>query len=388
MLKTSAGKVVISGWFLIFFFFIQVNLYAANVTVPSLELYTKGAWEDNIFALRTAGEMDLRVEGGYKFGGRVVLGFDSTNLEENFIDRESSSIAGFTFQTASIVIREMFSLPLAFTFFIGESDIFASGEGFDYIFGDKNVKANYSGFLYFFDGIRYDGIYQPAGTGIKFEIGPLHEFFYMSLYAYQDGYFYLDNPTDKTFSPGQYSGDLRMLFNFDRIKLEAFVGGTAPVPDSLYGYYRAGLLFQAQALKGLELIAQVGLPLWNPATSFDINLFYMLLEFKLFPGVVKLIPTVFLHPKYYKQQPTDEEYQLDVNLKLHIGTDESLINGGVEVNSQLDIEELLNKTEVRVAPYLSFITPGVVWQLKVNAKVYPFNFEEMFEGFIGIKAEF
>ena len=54
-----------------------------------------------------------------------------------------------------------------------------------------------------------------------------------------------------------------------------------------------------------------------------------------------------------------------------------------------DIKETnFQEIEVTTAGYVSFITPGVLWELKVNARVFPFEIAGMVEGFIGIKARF
>jgi hypothetical protein len=96
-------------------------------------------------------------------------------------------------------------------------------------------------------------------------------------------------------------------------------------------------------------------------------------------------PTVLLHPAYYLQNPTGEAGQLDFNLSLRVGDrTSSLVRGGLESNVAFR-EEDLQGLEVKVAPFMSFATPGALWQLKVNVKVFP---SMDFEGFIGVKAEF
>jgi hypothetical protein len=43
---------------------------------------------------------------------------------------------------------------------------------------------------------------------------------------------------------------------------------------------------------------------------------------------------------------------------------------------------------MKISPYITIVSPGVLWQLKINWKIVPFTIDEMIEGFIGITAEF
>ena len=43
--------------------------------------------------------------------------------------------------------------------------------------------------------------------------------------------------------------------------------------------------------------------------------------------------------------------------------------------------------EVSAAPYVGFATPGVLWTLRLNAKLWPFAWSDMFDGFVGLRAE-
>ncbi len=123
---------------------------AAGVDVPSLELYTRGTRESGTFVLQTEGEMDLAISGGVKFGGDITLGLTSQDLEQELPERlflgESNGIA-LTFRAASVTIRDLFSTPVAFTYFVGESDELGSGTAFPEVFGSAPIATQYRGFL-------------------------------------------------------------------------------------------------------------------------------------------------------------------------------------------------------------------------------------------------
>jgi hypothetical protein len=377
----------------ILFLFCTTLVFSANVIVPSLELYSRAALQDDrSIHLQTEAEMDLLIAGGYKFGGRVVFGFISDSLEQNFINgiiQGNFTGSGLGFKSASITIRDLFSLPLNFIFFIGESDVFAFGEDYGDIFGTTPIQTNYSGFLYFSDipqGRRYEGVHRPAGTGIQLLIKPIiNNKMSMSLLVYQDGYFYRGSSTSPTFSPGHYSVDYRIMCNFNKVKFEYFLGGTWPASD--YGYYRTGFLFWGGGKIGAVLI-QAGMTRWSPSDyNFELGWFFILVEPRISVGFFSFIPTVLIRPAYYNQQATVESGLIDFNIKLHFGKVEHMFNGGIETNLAFQ-EEYMQDLQTKVSAYFSFAIQGVLWIIKVNAKVYPFELQDMFEGFIGIKAEF
>jgi hypothetical protein len=361
---------------------------AAGVDVPSLELYTRGTADSGTVVLQTEGEMELAVSGGVKFGGDVTLGFTSQNLEQELPERlflGGSSGVGLTFRSASVTIRDLFSTPLAFTYFVGESDELGSGAAFTDVFGAAPVATQYRGFLYFPDSWRrYDSIHTVAGTGMKLSLQPADSAYYAAVYAYQDGYFYdTTAPGTIEFEPGRYSVDVHSLADYGKIKLEAFLGATAPISD--YGYYRGGILFHASDTGG-EFLAEIGVPQWDPAHfSTGLDLFFILFEARLYLGLVSLVPTVFVHPGYYLQNPTGEAGLVDFNVSMRVGDRSgSLVSGGLESNIAFKREDLQD-LEIRLSPFLGAVTAGAVWQLKVNVQVFP---SIDLETFVGVKAEF
>jgi hypothetical protein len=365
-------------------------LHSATVTVPSLELFTKGTPESGSVSLQSEGEIELSISGGFKFGGSMILGFLSDSFEQDLTNRialGASQGGTLTLKSATISIQKLLGLPLTFSYFLGLGDIFASGDGFSDTFGTAPVSTQYSGFLYFSDGVRYDGIHRVAGTGIKLQLNPVNNRLAAALYLYQDGYFFTGVSPDYLFDPGHYSADFRIMLNLNKIKLEYFLGGT--LPASTWGYYRTGFLFHA-ADRGGEFLAQLGIPRYDPANdTIGLDLFHLLFEARLTLGLFSVIPTVFLHPAYYNQMTTSEGGLIDFNLNLRIGNpEENLINSGVEGNLVFQ-DQTLQDFEAKVSPYINIVTPGVLWQLKIDANLYPFSsLADMFEGYVGIKAEF
>jgi hypothetical protein len=41
-----------------------------------------------------------------------------------------------------------------------------------------------------------------------------------------------------------------------------------------------------------------------------------------------------------------------------------------------------------VSPYFRTVTSGVIWDFKVNTQVFPIDIANMFEMFVGVRAEF
>jgi len=374
-------------WVLLLALASTVRAGAASVDVPSLELYTRGTLGSGTVDLQTEGEMELAIRGGVKFGGDITLGFASPFLEQDVVERiqlgESSGV-GLTFRSASVIIRDLFSLPFSFTYFVGEGDELGSGAAFTEVLGSPSIATQYRGFLYFADSVRYESIHTVAGTGVKLALDPVDNKYYAAFYAYQDGYFYDGVPPGPIeFESGRYSFDVHSIAELGKVRLEAFLGAT--VPSSAYGYYRGGLLFHAADAAG-EFLTEMGVPRWNPADdAASLDLFFILFEARIYLGPVSLVPTVFLHPGFYLQNPTSEAGLLDFNFSVRIGDRSgSLLSGGLESNFAFK-EEDLQKLEVKVAPSVSFATAGALWQLKVNVQVFP---SIDFEGFVGVKAEF
>jgi hypothetical protein len=367
------------------FLSLSVSAFSATVLVPTLELITHGGTNAGVFELQSYGNMALSVEGGYKFGGNIAFGLSNAQSLENLGGMPLS----LDFLSASMTIRDAFSLPVNVAYFIGSNDIFCSGEGFQQ-FGVAPIMTAYRGYLAFPTGPTYDGIYQVWGTGVHIQYIPKVEVASVDFYAYEDTHPTYPGAAAPLFSAlGSYSADMRFLLNLDAVKLEAFVGGTYSTAAAPSGLYRGGLLFYA-ANSNVEFLAQIGIPLWDPSRypTFNVNLFYLLVEPRLHLGIISIVPTFFWHPGGYMQaENTSELGAFDVNLNIFAGDlAKNTVQGGVEGNIQFKASS--GQFEMKASPWIGFVTPGVVWTAKVSAKLLPFNLADMLEAFVGVRAEF
>ncbi len=350
---------------------LSVPAFSANILVPSMELVTRGYMDSGSFVLSTRGDLDLLIEGGYKFGGQVILDFSSEDLH-NIADTNSIG-----FKSASVLIRNIFSVPLDLTYFAGEYDDLCTGSLFPKYFGTGRIASRFGGYMYFPEGVLYEGIHQVTGTGLKLETTFGSESNRTAAYLYQDSFL----------GEGYYSVDVWTIQNFRKFKLESFVGASFPI--STYGYYRAGLLLYYQAGKTGEFLTQVGIPRWDLENDpMQINLFYFLFEPRVRLGLLSIIMTLFWHPEYYHQVETSELGSMDVNVNFQLGNpDESLYSGGIETNLSF-LTYTTEQFNAKISPYFSAITSGVIWDVKVNVKLYPFDINDLAEGYIGVRAEF
>jgi hypothetical protein len=374
-------------------FLIASPLFSANITVPSLEIYSWARNDGSGFALDSYGDMELQLDGGYKFGGAMKFGFSSSSLETAAFND------ALTFKSVSVTLRELFGVPLNFTYFIGEGDTFGTGAIFTPYFGTPLLRSGYTSFLHFPSTQEqqynfYEGIYTVYGTGGKFEYAPPEKNWLLSLYIYQDSSpAFLDTAaTPVVFSSRQGSLDFRTAINFENVHLEAFVGATLPSPDSAIGYIRNGLFVHAGSDK-FEFVAEVGMPRWRPLDdAFDLDLFYFLVEQRLHLGAISIVPTFFWRPGYYQQEANATGIEaMDINLDLQFhGKEESLISGGIEGNFVYQTAPTSDAT-AKAIPYIQLSTPGVVYKAQVNTKVWPFDLtdmSDMFAVFLSIEAAF
>ncbi|HOV62274.1 MAG TPA: hypothetical protein PLG43_00140 [Spirochaetia bacterium] len=373
--------------------FTATTLWAANLYVPQFELVTRGfVNEEDDFELATRGDIKFLAEGGYKFGGKIMLGFSNDNLSVNTeeLDPDTAapadivnylnSVTPLYFKLASVTMRNLFSLPLNFTYFIGESDRFATGDDFVTLFGTAPFASRYRGYLYFPETVQYNGIHGVTGTGLAFNTTFDTTWNNTSLYAYQNS----------VLGSEAYSFDLRSLVNTEFFKMEAFAGATIGPDTDNFGYYRAGLLLFLKAGETGEFFTQIGIPRWDPVDDpFDITLFYFLFEPRVKFDVLSIILTFFWHPSYYLDIQTEESGSADMNLNfLFNDREDAVVKGGIETSVSFTNDESQNEFGIIASPYLTFVTSGVIWNIKVNTKLLPFALDDMVEGFIGIKAEF
>lgn len=375
------------GIFIIFILLISFNLNAADLEIPIMELITRADIGYETPKLLTRGKINLKIGGGYKLGGSLFLGFDSsdlgfsnTSLPSNPTNAEISTYLNnqtyLQFQSAQIIIKDLFSTPTNFTYFTGKTDVFCSGQDFPDLFGTVPIATRYRGYLYFPKN-EFDGIHTINGTGFKISSTFGSERNVTSAYIYEDGYM----------GSGYFSGDIRTIFNFDNIKIEAFTGVTFPASN--YGLYRGGLLFYYKPGTTGEFFAQVGVPQWNPSKEFTIDRLFFLFEPRIRIKPITIILTVFWHPGYYLQTKTSDTGSSDVHINFIIGDpDVSTFLGGLEGGVTFDSSASSNQFGIKVTPYISAITSGVIWNIMLNTKLFPYSLEDMFEGVISVKAEF
>jgi hypothetical protein len=369
-------------------FLTAAPLFSANITIPSLEIYS-WARNDGGFALDSYGDMELQLDGGYKFGGAMKFEFTSSSLETAAFNDL------LAFKSVSVTLRDLFNIPLDFTYFIGQGDTFGTGELFTTYFGTALLGSRYTSYLHFPTAEVYDfyeGIHTIYGTGGKFEFAPPEKNWLLSLYIYQDSApAFLDTAAvpDVVFSSRQGSLDIRTALNLEKVRLEAFLGATFPTSDSAIGYIRSGLFFHAGTEK-VEFLAELGIPRWRPLDdAFDLDLFYLLVEQRVHLGRISIVPTFFWRPGYYQQEAnvTGEE-AIDINLDFQFqGKEESMVSGGVEGNFVYQTAPT-SETIAKAIPYIQLSTPGVVYKAQVNTKVWPFDLSDMFEVFLSIQAAF
>lgn len=360
--------------------------YSANVSIPLFRLLTRGIVEDGVFSLNTRADMDIALEGGFKFGGRVEFALLNNDLEADYAlgetyDAEALRAAlsrTLTFKSAQVIVREAFGTPMELTYFTGETDTIASGNRFPELFGAAPFTTDFTGYVYFPTGVLYEGIHAVSGTGFKLSTNQLLERLQLIGYLYQDAWL----------GSGNYSADLRLLFNTERLKLEYFVGGS--FPQGPYGVYRSGLMLFYTTGEGGEFFTQIGVPRYVPGEdgALTIDHFYFLFEPRVSLGLLSIVLTLFWHPEYYLLTETNEDGAVDINVKFLFGDRlEAQIRGGIENRIALRPDSPTQLTAV-ASPFLEINTSGVLWDFKVNAQLFPWNLSDMFEGFIGIRTEF
>jgi len=365
---------------------LPVSLFAANVTIPTFQLLTRGILEGGQFTLQTAGRVEIAFGGGYKFGGLLSLALSGDNLEQaiaagdTYDADEIEALLDRTlrFQSAGVIVRDTFGLPFDTTYFIGEVDRLLNGDVFPEQFGTDIIASDFSGLLYFPTGVVYNGVHAIDGTGIALST-TLRQSIFLQGSIYQDAFL----------GPGRYSTDIRAAFNTPAFKAETFVG--ASFPAAAYGIYRAGVLLFYDTGQGAEILTQLGIPRWAPVTDGPLSIddFFFLFEPRVHIGFMSIVLTLFWHPEYYLQEATDERGATDIVVRLIAGdVQQNPVSGGLETGVTLRPESTEEQLRVSVAPFVSLNASGVIWDIKANVKVFPFTMDDLLEAYIGIRTEF
>jgi hypothetical protein len=388
-----------------------VTIFPANITIPSLEMTTKIFGYDGAPVVQTQTEMDITVDGGYKFGGSVIFGFDGfigTVPDPSY----GQTLPPLTFKAVSLTVRDLFGVPLSFSYFVGISDYICYGDDFSRLFGSPFIQSTYKASYNIFgtlNEIFYKGLHRINGNGIKLEFLAQDQPFGFTWYLYQDHNFVTISPLIDmgTLSPvinmnvlfynsSMYSTDFRLLLNTESFKLEAFAGATLDF-KTLTGYMRLGGLFYI-GLGPIDFLIIAGIPQLDFTTAFGLDMFYILLESRMNFGLVNITPTIFFRPSRYLQQTNvDETNKIDFDLSIGLfNPRKDLISFGVENNfSTTDLFYSSPAISYRVLPFVTLATPGVYWEIKVSFLIYDSTttmtmnqFLSSMQGIIDIRAEF
>jgi len=309
--------------------------------------------------------------------------------------------AALGFRIAKVSARDIFGLPLEFSYFIGSDDNFCSGDDYSSRFGLFPFGTEFRGFLYFPEGIggnptrRYNGIHGVRGTGFSFSLTKW-EHIIPILYLYQDfAQIQLFTGADRLSNSGisyeelggtLYSGDLRLLFYHDWLRLE-FFGGFS-FNSSKDASIRGGLMAHLTG-NGVEFFAQAGIPGWVGGEKFSIDNLFFLMEPRLRLGIFSMYLTFFYHPVEYIHIITpDERGKANINLKFLIGDTESGFSGGLETGGELKIdgpEDFI----FYIAPLGTLISGGIRWDAKIRIRFLEYEKpKEMVDFFFGVRTAF
>ncbi len=360
---------------------------AANVSIPGFQLLTRGFLDDGLFVLQTQADIEIQLGGGFKFGGELSFSLDTENLEQQSTpgatyDQATLSAAldeRLGLKSASVIVRDLFSLPLNATYFIGEQDRILNGDIFPEQFGTDLVGSDFRGLIYFPDGVVYDGIHVIDGTGLLVTLPTLTPWLYLDGGIYQDAYL----------GRGLYSTDVRAAFNTERLKAETFLGASFPVASA--GAYRAGVLLYYSTGEGGEFLTQIGIPRWAPGADGALNIddFYFLFEPRVHIGIMSIVLTLFWHPEYYVQALTNERGATDITVRLIAGDIQTnVVSGGLESGIRLRPESTEQQLSVIAAPFLTINSAGVVWDFKANLNLFPFDLSSIVDIYVGIRTQF
>jgi hypothetical protein len=406
-------------FFGIILFFASLGLLgAAEITVPRLEMATRGSVQDEEFVLASVISADLALSGGYKYGLLLGFSFEAGDLAKaiayrnfNFqhlppglstvssveyndlVDQVNDRMKNqgtLGFRVAKATARDLFNKSLELSYFIGEADNFCNGDEFSSRFGVNPIGSEFRGFFYFPNGIggditrQYNGIHGVRGTGLSLAI-TAGESFVPMLYLYQD--FSYSRLVNGNLVGNRYSGDLRFLVNRESVKLEAF--GGVSLNGGLDTNIRGGLMAHFSSRRTVEFLLQGGIPGWEMGEDVSIDNFYFLMEPRLIFETFGFYVTFFYHPLEYIHIKTPEERgKADINVKFLSGNSSTGFSWGLETTMGLKIDGM-EDFSVWVSPFAGFMASGLRWDAKLRLNALEWETPpEMFELFIGVRTAF
>lgn len=371
----------------LFFAVTCAGAFGANLTMPTFQLLTRGALEEGLFVLRTQANVGIRIGGGYKFGGELSLAIRSDDLEQPSLPgpvydqdvMQAALLERVSLSSASVIIRDLFDLPLDVRYFVGEHSRFLTGDLFQDRFGTRAIATAHRGMLAFPAGVVYDGVHAVSGTGIALATTGIAPWLHLDGAVYQD----------RHLGPGHYSTDIRAGFNMPSLKAETFIG--ASYPGAPYGLYRGGMLLHYAAGPGSEFFTQVGIPRWAPVADGPLNIdaFYFLFEPRVHIGMLSIVLTLFRHPSYYVHIPTNGAGATDIIVRLVAGERfDAPVSGGLENSVRLRPSGPDDQLRASISPFVTIRSSGVVWDFRVNLNLFPYDATSLFEAFVGVKTRF
>lgn len=364
-----------------------LGVHAANINLPTFQLLTRGRIEDGSFPLDTRARVDIALGGGYKIGGEVVFTLSDDYLEgqlhvgsaydqQLILDAFESTLR---LDLAQVRVRDIFGLPIELRYFVGNTMRLLNGEVFPERFGTVPVASDVRGLLYFPTGVEYDGVHAINGTGLALSSAGGFDRSYLLASFYQDS----------ILGAGIYSSDLYAAFNLDAFKIESFLGTTFPLGP--YGGYRGGVLLFYDSGQTGEFLTQIGVTRWVPGSDDGLNIddFFFLFEPRVHLGWLSILLTLFWHPEYYAQELTDERGSTDIIAKFVAGNAlESVVSGGIESGITLRPVSGSQQFSAALSPFLRINSNGVLWDIKSRIKLFPFDWSDIVEVYLGIRTQF
>jgi hypothetical protein len=386
-------------------------LAGAELKVDQLELLSHGELneENGTYEVGSRLFFGMSMEGGDKFAGLLKLDFLNGNIERALglasSDADGSSDADLAdrinnltsprLRTVAVTARDMFGMPVDFSYFVGEMDAFCSGDDFVPLFGAAPFATELRGPMVYPDGVGgnprvwYNGIYAANGTGFKVATTPR-----LSERSVGYAYFY----QDANVGVGTWSGDFRYLFNGSSVKAELFLGATTGDHASSRGIYRGGILFLASSGDIGEFLAQIGATRWDAVVPLSLNDMFFLFEPRVYIGNSLVSITVFYHPSWYQQKDYREEGErgaLDAAFDVRFGSvSKAGMQGGLQTmiafrpySADTDVTPTI---AVDASPYYALVSGGVRWDFKLDLRLFPFPdpWYGMFKPFIGLKTSY
>jgi hypothetical protein len=343
-MKGSMKSLILAATFLT----IVSPSFGANVFVPAMDLTTFFSQDGD---LRTRGQFDIELNGGYKYQAKVAFQYLNPTLE-------SDSSPTLVFDGAQATIRQLFKI-LDLTYWTGYYDVIGGG---DY----------YVGYLYHREeGFEYLGYLPLKGTGVVLGTRTRDERYGGKVYTYQrDGVGYVN------------SFDLEFNLDTDPFLFNAYAGESDLE-------WRAGVQLKYLGDK-VSFYLTVGHLTLSSGNALDFDEYYFLMEERFSAGNWNFIPSIFARPKYHynydtrNYEPTNETNDVDFNFNINYEPQTKNYAVGTELSLQT------NKTEnfgIYVSPYVDFYTLGMTWSFKIDINAVS-EVRGFVTGYLNVSASF